>query len=246
MADDNVDDAKKTGKDIVSRHPSEESLDSNSSSKDVDPGASAYVPADFDHYSKLPVWTQLELACLSLGFEPELLINADLQSLQTFPDRFGQLKKRAQMVQRACHAQVLDNPGAPIAGLNWLKSIDETIPKGLIEKCSKYSVELVPVSTGIVKNVLNDIRQRVENVEERLEGDYLRVYNSGVQQRIDSLQRMMLGVACDKYGYDPEKARTPTAGLIAGATQRLGLDVDEGTVRSHLKAAAKKHLNEST
>lgn len=244
MTGNDADDAKKAGKDLVSHQSGSESEDSTTE-KSAKKFEGPYQPADLDYYSKFPVWNHLELACLSMGYDPGPLLKADAKALQTCHSKFTALEKRLHLIQRACDATTLSNPTPPLVGLRWLESVSEDIPDRAIALCARYTSELEPVPYDEVKSFISDIDVRMATVEQKLQTDNLSQEASGAKQKIDSLQRTLLGMACDKYEFDPTRDRNPTARMIAGATQLIGKDVDEGTVRTHLAAAVKRHLDDS-
>ena len=243
MTGDGAADANKAGKALVSRQSGLESEDSTTQNS-VRKFDGPYEPADLDYNSKFPVWNHLELACISMGYDPGPLLKADAQSLQTCRLKFTALEKRLHLIQRACDAKMLSNPTPPLMGLKWLESVSEDIPDKAIAMCARYTSELKPVPYDEVKSFISDIGVRMATVEQKLQTDNLSQEASGAKQKIDSLQRMLLGMACDKYEFDPARDRNPTARMIAGATQLIGIDVDEGTIRTHLAAAVKRHLDD--
>ncbi|MEL7454172.1 MAG: hypothetical protein AAGJ50_12460, partial [Pseudomonadota bacterium] len=161
MTGDAADDAKKNGKDPVSSHSNSESQESQNIQ-----GAPSfdgpYQPADFEHYSRFPVWTHLELACLSLGWDPNPLLNADLEALQRFPGELSKLEKRLHLIQSACDAQILSSPMAPLTGLAWLKSVEIEISAEFVSKCQRYSTNFSLVPFDEVKSLIGNMTDRME------------------------------------------------------------------------------------
>ena len=62
--------------------------------------------------------------------------------------------------------------------------------------------------------------------------------------------KMVLGMAMDKYDYDPEKLRNYATGdnknSITARLAALGYPVSSDTVRDYLKEAVEKHGNSKT
>ncbi len=57
-----------------------------------------------------------------------------------------------------------------------------------------------------------------------------------------SMLKLILGMAIDRYGFDPDKIRNPATGSnngsIRAALQKIGLNADEKTISKYLKEAA--------
>lgn len=64
---------------------------------------------------------------------------------------------------------------------------------------------------------------------------------------INTLEKLVLGMAMDSYDYDPaaehNKATGTARGSIAERLSKYGMSLNDGTVRTALKLAAQKHLN---
>ena len=53
----------------------------------------------------------------------------------------------------------------------------------------------------------------------------------------ESLLKMVIGMAVGGYAYNPELRRSPTTKEISDDLLKLGLSLDEDTIRSYLKEA---------
>ena len=53
-----------------------------------------------------------------------------------------------------------------------------------------------------------------------------------------SLLKLVIAMAIDGYGYDPEQRKSPVTKEIVEATQKAGIPLDSDTVRKYLKAGA--------
>jgi hypothetical protein len=77
---------------------------------------------------------------------------------------------------------------------------------------------------------------------------------SGVQAKenpktVSSLLKMVIAMAMDGYGYNPEDKKSPVTKEIVEATQRYGVSIDSDTVKKHLKAGAEllsRNIEEKT
>lgn len=58
------------------------------------------------------------------------------------------------------------------------------------------------------------------------------------QKSIDSLLKIIISMAVDGYGYDPNQTKSPTAAEIQKASEKLGISIDVDTVRKWLKKSA--------
>lgn len=52
-----------------------------------------------------------------------------------------------------------------------------------------------------------------------------------------TLEKMVVAMAIDKYGYDPTVTKTPTAKGIEGAALRIGVNLSQGAILTRLKEA---------
>lgn len=64
----------------------------------------------------------------------------------------------------------------------------------------------------------------------------------GQGKSLSTWQKLVIGMAVERYGYQPEASRSPTATDISAALGSVGIDVTAETVRSCLRTAAESHL----
>ncbi len=57
-----------------------------------------------------------------------------------------------------------------------------------------------------------------------------------------ALQKMVVGMAVDSYGYNPNEAKSPVTTQIVNDLAKKEISIDPDTVRKHLKRAADAHL----
>ena len=60
---------------------------------------------------------------------------------------------------------------------------------------------------------------------------------------LSALQKLVIGMALDSYGYKPDEAKSPVTKQIADDLAKRGISIDTDTVRRHLKRAAEMHLS---
>jgi hypothetical protein len=60
---------------------------------------------------------------------------------------------------------------------------------------------------------------------------------TAIKRRERTHQKLLIGIAMERYRYDPTVARSRVAMQIADDLRRQGISIDEDTVRAHLQAA---------
>jgi len=208
-------------------------------------------PADFSYWLKLDLWSEHEALFLLLGAHPPgektwwesggpFHGNKDVED---FADVLIDLEKIFQSSvdfgELLFHRYAEDNLNrsgplyCPEHIYTWAMRKMIRVP----EEFSLYfsSKELLQTSVACMR----ESHDRDYNLDTRAtEPDKLHP-----KQR-QSLQKMILGMALEQYGYDPS-ARGSAVSQIADDLQGHGLSLDQDTIRKQLKAAAEEFLEQS-
>lgn len=216
--------------------PSEDKSSLSKTSK-VETSLSPYQPVDINFWGKMAFWTAPELACLSFGYDPKILLAADFETLVLEPDKHEPLVQRAELIRRAIEYEILPNGFRPIDGLSWLRSIDESVPKDLMRLVERIpSYEKAPVLFAET-NTLDEILSSLSEIRDTIARSDPKSNKSGLTKQIGTLRKLLLVVALAKYGLEPDKPRNSTSNAIASDSALAGLSIDADTIRTHLRAA---------
>lgn len=71
----------------------------------------------------------------------------------------------------------------------------------------------------------------------KVEGNYSLIAGDANSRKIESLYKLVLGMAIDAYHYDPSKARNNAIGDIERSLDRQGLGMDRKTIKKYLDEA---------
>lgn len=207
---------------------------------------SPYLPADFEHWSKLSYWHPFEAACLSVGLGPILISNASQQELDCEPDTFELISKHLRLANRAAEAEVLPAQATPREWLSWFTSRAIPVPDKLAENVASIPdlekfglVKLSPDQTEAILEGIDFLKVAVS------EDRSTNLNASSSTKEIQSLEKLVITMALSGYGHDPYGSRSSTAKEIADDAAANGISINEDTVRKYLKRAAENHLSRS-
>ncbi|WP_336492390.1 hypothetical protein [Methylobacterium nigriterrae] len=166
--------------------------------------------ADRSYWSRAAGWTIEEGVALSMGYEPRAVNSEILSGVDHLPARM--YAERLSFAVRARHMEHLKDFNEPASFIKWAKS------QGL-----SFDPELEK-AVGSGKKGAKAAQLR--------EAEHL---NPKVRQ---SLLKIALGLAMAVYGYDPKKPRSSVPREIKDELYRVGISLDEDTVRKRLTEAA--------
>lgn len=78
-------------------------------------------------------------------------------------------------------------------------------------------------------------KREIEIFENELQSNEVKAVSSRERQ---TLNKILIAMATDGYGYDPDAARSPFPKELEGILDRMGLSVSDDTIRAKLKDAA--------
>ena len=201
---------------------------------------SVYQPANFEYWSKMPFWKVLELGCVTLGYDPEPLLRATDEQLAEAEHKRQEIEARCLLAFRAVEMEYLGQQITPKDALAWLDAIQEDVPDELRRWIEAMPQFQRPKYLGEDKS-FTDLFDRLERLED-LTGRANNTENKSDSTRIISnLRKMLLAMAHDKFGYDPDRVRNPAATNIQGALTKIELSLSVDAIRKHLDDAAEEH-----
>lgn len=197
--------------------------------------------AVYAHWSKMPYWSDEEAAALLLERNPQLLNRKAIRAER--PSQIGDAFQRLRdLIFRAMAAGEFNSGRSPLAILRWAKQRQIAVPASL-----QASVDLQAEPMVDWKEAHDQIAIELERVRAELDMSKAQLHdiiaeqasasrNLSTRERV-SVLKLMLGMAIGGYGYAPAAARSPTAKEIAADLHRIGLTLDEDTVRKYLEEA---------
>lgn len=169
----------------------------------------------YKYWAKMAHWSAEEAIALSLDVDPTIMNTTNI------PERImiliaKEYREVKELVNRAVRAYKLHTLIRPEKYLEWAKFHDVNIPERL--------ESLIPLSTTTQK-----LAQKSE--EKPL----------GTRER-DTLLKIIIGMAIDKYHYDPKAIKGSAVTKIKDGLERAGFKITDDTIRDKLQEA-KKYLS---
>ena len=187
----------------------------------LDAGQAGSV-VDLQYWAQMPGWRVAEAAALLLGLDPDSVTSAKGTN-GSEPQRFVRLKR---MMLRAYNMDQLDSPMSSGTCLEWASSNEIPIPKLLLDAVAKGK----PLRNW--KKRAQGYRRRLGKLELK-SGDI----DDVPAKSLHSLYSIILGIAVDKYKFDPEKNNS-AATNIENTLAKVGLSEPKAeTIRTWLQKA---------
>ena len=195
---------------------------------------------DFDYWCKADYWTLQEFAAILVVRKPDILTQFQAGkgkgkcSVADDYLRFFELLKRSQEVGK------LRTKSSPSVLLAWAS-----------EKRIKLSFSLMTAATANnafdekrAHNLTPDDNHTMSSTDENLSSQQ----KAGFTKQKENLQKLVIVMAKDGYGFDPNAATSPIPTQLQGVMEEHGIPIDVGTIRNHLKEGkqllpACQHLN---
>ena len=184
---------------------------------------------DLNHWCKADYWTLQEFAAILVGRKPDILTQfqagKEKGKCSVADDylRFFELLKRSQEVGK------LRAKSSPSKLLAWAS-----------EKKIKLSFSLMTAATTNnafdeerAHSLTPDGKDTVSCADEYLTSQQ----KGGLTKQKENLQKIVIVMAKDAYGFDPDAASSPIPTELQGLMGEHGVAMDVGTIRNHLRDA---------
>lgn len=213
--------------------------------------------ADVDYWSKTAHWSLDEAIALSFGKEPEIVNWQTVGSYVHISAFAKAYAKRRDLAQRAIVWKQLFDPVLPSIFLGWAKRNEIAYPKQLEELLVARGNHIVDWKAEYDKlraeatKLLQEKAEAIAEIQAELEGVKgghalaLALAQSPIKKRKSELStretqtamKLIVGMACGYYGYDPNLPRNTAVAQIADDLLKFDLQLDEDTIRKWIQRA---------
>ena len=183
---------------------------------------------DYGYWAKMPYWTPAEAAALALGLCPEAMKRIDHAQAEATPPVVLEYLRLRKLVWRS-------------RKLEELRSIHGYIdPHGYLRWSERHGV-------GVPSELASAVRASRESDAAASEASAKQLTSLPkpseakplMTRERDTLLKLIAGMALAGYGYDPKAAKSPTVKEIWDDLALRGILLDQDTIRSKLKEAAR-------
>jgi hypothetical protein len=179
--------------------------------------------AKFDHWAKMPKLTLHEVSLLSLGADPSQIGKEDwieLQKLQegneTLWAAHRSFLEHRDIFSRFYHYTGFGYAAEPIGRIKrWIDNLDISVHPDF------YAGLEARLSPTTPKTPETQVSAKPMTSQER-----------------DTLLKLIAAMSCEQYGYDPRPERSTVPTSIKGDLERVGIAMDDKTIRKWLKEAS--------
>lgn len=200
----------------------------------------------FDYWSKAAFWRIEEGVALILGRDPAKVIRKT-KARNEFTARFKphscgpEFEALYELAHRASTTTQLAQTNIPGFFLAWAKRNRIAVPERLEAIVRAHGIQVADWKTAYDQQV-----EKVKALESRIAelktpapdlASAPKMQSAATRER-NTLLKLVLGLAMDCYGYQPNAPRSSTAREIASALEVQGIPVSEDTIRKYLVEAA--------
>jgi hypothetical protein len=225
-----------------------------------------HANADFQHWSKAAHWTLDEAIALSFGKAPEIVNWEKIKPLVHVSPFAFQYQRRRDLILRALKWDQLFDPVLPGFFLAWAKRTDLAFPPELESTVAARGIQVADwkklyddLKVAMDENhqrwrqvvaeknaTIEKLLGRINEIQQPSPGAAIAPPHSEREKaagarELESLMKLVIGMAIGAYGYDPKASRSKQTSEIAEDLTRAGVALDADTVRKWLKLAA-EHL----
>lgn len=177
--------------------------------------------ADFDYWGKMPELTIYEASALSVGADPAAFTEDRINSIRELESKGGNpwsalgfLAKRFEIFRRHyTHTGWGFIAERPSKVKEWIDRIEVAVHPEFYAELVKRSPSANPAVHPTGPTMLN-------------------------RQERETLLKLIAGMACEQYNYDPSKERSEATSRILEDIELVGLTMDAKTIRKWLKEAS--------
>lgn len=177
---------------------------------------------DFDHWARLDSWTNKEAALLVHGKDPDQCRGVKLNTRDNVPPGFEKEGKFLRYLSR----------------VNWhgrygfhAHEIGSS-PPYIIRTALNAGWDINPQLLDSISNRLLKLDAILQSLAE---ADTAK--SSVSPKERNTMLKLILGLACGGFGIDPSAERNPKASEMRAGLERVGLPVDDGTIKKYLDEA---------
>jgi hypothetical protein len=230
------------------------------------PQAAPCAEIDIAHWSRAAVWTIEEATALSLGIDPRFarwLAVGSHSATSPFAQRY---LARRDLLLRAKMVGAVSDPDYPTRFLVWLKRVDLGVSDELWTETHTWSPRARPGSDrspsaaetvdGQQRLLAYDVgladahdavradlerqcaaqRDKIKELELKL-ARIRKLNRSSDPKVIDSLRKLVIGMACGRYKFDAAKLRSNATPQICNDLEKLQIPLDDQTVLARFREA---------
>ena len=190
---------------------------------------------DFEFYARAAVWEIQEAAALFVGRNPKTFNVAAIKRFKITPSSADRYKSILELLERACSIRQLNRADFPGRFLGWAESVNIDVPAELKQLVLKHNHQIVFPPNLYPKSELNrrDVGGETGNAFTKSASE---TTDKDLKQRErTSLLKLIVGMAIGGYAYDPHAKRSEAVPDIRNDLERVGLPLDEQTIRRYLK-----------
>ena len=178
--------------------------------------------ADFEYWSRMPLFSIHELLCLSVGVEPDRFLAAEIKAYtrlhgQDLDQRWPTLRflvRRRVQLDRQFALGASERKVSAKSFLAWADQVAFDAHPEFLRLLRKFHSNARPEGLGRPEPAPPDKRE------------------------IDKIAQLFTAVAIAKYRYDPHQGRSEVPKKIADLASSMGLQISDGTVLKYLRIGA--------
>ena len=172
---------------------------------------------DVELWAGYPHWAPYEIEHLAVDADPEKLEGeTDFEFTQ---EEMEIRKKVRRALDRHNRGRTTKGEFKPMEAIEILKRHGIQLPSSLVEAVFHF----------------NDPKAKSENSDDGAEKPTTTTA-SGSTKEAKTVRRILLGIAVEKYRYDPDHKNSAIANIVQDL-ERAGLRADKGTILNHLREA---------
>ena len=119
--------------------------------------------------------------------------------------------------------------------MRWALIFGLSVPEAALRMSEKLNVDIKPAQVQLLIQKNRELETEVARLKEEIAGLKDDELNPKVKT---SLQKMILTMAVSKYRWDMEKKKQRAHASIVEDAERLGIIIDQGTIKEHLDRAS--------